>query len=98
MAHPTEAAMSRGTRLPRMKVCCRYVVGEDRRRPTMGASRWSTMREGIGRGGQGVRERLRTLDVCRDVNRGGTVKLEEHNKMGRLLRILIYESSIAQAN
>jgi hypothetical protein len=32
------------------------------------------------------------------VNRGGTVKLGEHNKMGRLLRILIYESSIAQAN
>jgi hypothetical protein len=45
-----------------------------------------------------VRERLWTLDACRDMNRGGTVKLEEHNKTCRLLRILIYESSIAQAN
>jgi hypothetical protein len=93
--------MSRGTRLPRMKVCCRYMVGEDRRRPTTGASWWSTVRKGRGGGGgggRGVRERLRTLDVCRDVNRGGTVKLGEHNKTCRLLRILIYESSIAQAN
>jgi hypothetical protein len=45
-----------------------------------------------------MRERLRTLDACRDVNRGGTVKLREHSKMGRILRILIYESSIAQTN
>jgi hypothetical protein len=67
MAHPAEAAMSRGTRLPRMKVCCRYVVGEDRRRTTTGASWWSTMRKGRGGGGRGVRERLRMLDVCRDV-------------------------------
>jgi hypothetical protein len=98
MAHPTEAAMSPGTRLPRMKVCCRYVVGKDWRRPTTGASWWSTVRKGIGGGGQGMRERLRTLDACRDVNRGGTVKLGEHSKTSRLLRILIYESSIAQAN
>jgi hypothetical protein len=84
--------------LPRMKVCCRYVVGEDWRKPTMDASWWSTVRKGIGGGGQGVRERLRTLDACRDVNHGGTVKLGEHNKMSRLLRILIYKSLIAQAN
>lgn len=58
----------------------RYVVGADRRRPTTGASRWSTVRKGRGGGGRGVRERLWTLDACRDVNRGGTVKLGEHNK------------------
>jgi hypothetical protein len=51
MAHPTEAAASRWTRLPRIKACCRCVVGEDRRRPTAGASRWSTARTGRGGGG-----------------------------------------------
>jgi hypothetical protein len=38
------------------------------------------MRTGRGGGGRDVRERMRMLDACRDVNRGGTVKLEEHNK------------------
>jgi hypothetical protein len=49
------------------------------------------MRTRRGGGGRGVRERLRMLDACRDVNRGGTVKLEEHSKTGRLLRTMIYE-------
>jgi hypothetical protein len=39
-----------------------------------GASRWSTTRTRRGRGGQGVRERLRTMGACCDVNCGGTGK------------------------